>query len=219
MREVFLRPQRPGDDARIAALQKRTLMLGQPPPQPIADLDEYLSLFRSYYVTQEPDATAIVVDRQGRTVGYMLGATDGEACDHWTRRAALKLAARWAGRWPSYDAYTRRFYALRLRDAYEVVRRPTGAGVPAHLHWNLLPTARGWAWREILRHFAGYVRSRGQSAFYGEMAVEDRRKDGSFLNWVGFRCVGSAPHHTLTALLGRPIWRVTVLLKIEDLVC
>ena len=89
----------------------------------------------------------------------------------------------------------------------------------AFLASRLLMLAGGlfWAWRS--GDFAAYVRARGQDAFYGEMAVENRRRDGSFLNWVGFRCVHSAPHHTLTALLGRPIWRVTVLLKIEDLVC
>lgn len=211
-----LRPLRPADIPQICAIQERSLVLGAPLPRPVMDLSYQLALFRDFCLYHEPEAAAVVVDDAGRVVGYSLGTTQGEAEARWRRRRAAALLARWARRWPYYDPFTRWYYRLRMKDAIESLRHPAPE-VPAHIHWNLLPEARGRAWVAMMRHFSRYVASRGQDAYLAEIPVPVRRRVTGGLEWLGFVIVDRAPHHTLTALCGEPVERLVMVMRVDAL--
>lgn len=216
MSEYRLRPVEADDRDGLLDVLRRTLVAGEPLPFPVMDLDHLLALFLDYYLACEPEAGRVVVDDHDRVVGYLLGTTRPDEAGRWQRRQALALAWRWLCRWREYDGPTRWLYRLRLRDALASLRDPA-PDLLAHCHWHLLPEVRGRFGRELLLGFRDHVAARGLPEFGGEHALPVRRKDPVLFRRIGARILHRAPHHTLTALLGEPVERVTIVARVEEL--
>ncbi|MCC7492021.1 MAG: hypothetical protein IT204_06750 [Fimbriimonadaceae bacterium] len=210
-----VRGYEPRDLGGVRRVLDRTILLGQPLPFPVLDLDLLVDYFTGFYLEHEPQACRVVVDAADEVVGYLLGTTQPAAQAAWQRRAALRLAARWAVRWRHYDPFTRWFYRLRLRDAWEVLANPDPP-LPAHCHWHLLPAVRGRFGRELGLWFLHYVQDCGLPAFGGEYPLPVRRKDASLFKRIGATVVHQVPHHTLSALLGEPVLRITLHIKSDE---
>ncbi len=215
MSEYRVRPVEADDRDGLLDVLRRTLVAGEPMPFPVMDLDHLLALFLDYYLACEPEAGRVVVDAGGRVVGYLLGTIHPDDENRWQRRQALALAWRWLRRWPEYDGPTRWLYRLRLRDALASLRDPAPT-VPAHFHWHLLPEARGRLGRDLLLGFRDYAAARGVTGFGGEQVMRVGRKDPELFRRLGGQIVHRAPHYTLSALLGEPVERVTIIARIED---
>ncbi len=209
------RPIEPRDEPAIRSVLQQTMVLGQPLPFPVQDLDLLLDYFLGFYLACEPEAGLVVVDPSDRVVGYLLGTTQPTAQSRWQRREALRLAWRWLTHWRRYDAFTRYFYRLRLRDARETIVNPDPP-LPAHYHWHLLPEVRGHFGRILARSFATYCRDRGVTGFGGEYPLLEGRKDEALFRRTGAQVVHRAPHHTLTGLLGTPVTRLTLYVRTAD---
>lgn len=205
-----LRAFEPRDAPAVRAIQVQTMVLGDPLPFPVADLERLLDYYLDYYLTAEPRYATVGVDATDRLVGYFCGSVNPGAQARWQRRAALRLAARWAVRWRRHDAFTRWFYRLRLAEARAVLRQPAPPA-PAHVHFNLLPEARGPLWKAFVRRFLEQAGEVGVGSFAGEISVRHDRRDGAAFLRAGFRLAGCMPNLTLTAIRGEPVWRLTVI--------
>ncbi len=208
------RPIQSADRPAIHQVLRDTLMLGQPLPFPVMDLDLMLGYFTDFYLEHEPEAGLAIVDDSGRLAGYMIGTTQPQQQRRWQQRAAARLLWRWATHWRQYDPFTRWFYRLRLLDARETIVNPDPP-VPAHVHWHLLPEVRGHWGRKLMLHFRDYVGSRGVPEFGGDYPLLESRKDATLWNRLGADVIHQAPHHTLTALLGEPVTRITLRSRVD----
>lgn len=215
MSEQRLRGLEPRDTAGIKRVLTQTMLLGQPLPFEVMDFDALLEYFLGYYLDEEPESGRVVVDQADEVIGYLLGCTQPAAESRWRRAAALRLAARWARRWRHYDPMTRWFYGLRLRDAREVLLDP-GPSLPAFCHWHLTPAARGRWGRTFMRWFRDRVAAAGLESYGGEHAMPERQSPELFLR-LGAQITHRVRHHTLSALTGQPVWRITIEVRCDEM--
>jgi hypothetical protein len=204
--EYRLRPYRPEDHPHIYEILKATLALGEPLPFPVMDLDDQLQLFVEYYLQHEPLLARVAEDERGRLVGYQLCTLHAAEAEAWRTRQAIRFGWQMFWRWPAYDAFTRLYYRLRLRDALETLRDRTPF-LPAHMHWHFLPEVRGRLFQDCLSFFQEHCRRAGVAAGGGEIIVDERHRRTHWQR-IGITPVGEAPHHTLSVILGKPVWRV-----------
>lgn len=210
-----LRPYEPADRPAITALQRATLFMGAPLPFPVADLDELLALFTDYYLDCEPEHAFIACDTAGRPAGYMLLTVHPGRESQYRYARIGPLIRRIASRWRRYDAFTRLFYRLRARDAWEVIRHPEPE-LPAVVHWNMLPAARLAVAQQMQYLTATACLAAGREHYGGGLTVEERHRATAW-RLVGGEALATAPNHTLSVLTGRPIYRVTVKVSCADI--
>lgn len=205
--EYELRPLQPSDAAAVKAVQREVLCRGGRLPFPVMDLDRLIDFAVDYYLDEEPETGIVAVDGAGRVVGYVVGSFREARASRWRRRAALRLAAHWACRWRDYDPFTRWFYRLRLKDAREVLRRPSPPA-DGHVHFNQLPEVRGRLTVEFMRRFDALAVAAGIQAYAGEVSVTADRLDGRIFQRLRMEVFDRVLNHTLTALAGEPIYRL-----------
>lgn len=211
-----LRPMQPTDRDAMLEVQRQTLFLGGQLPWPVQDLDALLSFWVDYYALHEPEAGVVVETDGGLVVGYRAGSVNHRARTGWQQREALRLAALWARRWRSYDAATRCYYRLRLRDAWDSLRDPPLA-VDGEFHWNVLPEVRGRLAWAFLRQYRDWLAARGLRSMGGRAALVGPRRTDAGWRRLGFDVQDEGRHHTLSVLSGRPVARITVRADIDGL--
>jgi len=204
-----LRAYEPADRQAITDIQMATLCMGEPLPFPVRDIEALLALFTDYFLECEPERAHVAVDPVGRVAGYMLCTVQPEREDAWRRARLMAIARLWACRWRGYDAFTRLYYRLRLRDAWEVIRHPEPA-LPAVCHWNMLPHVRASAVSQQMQWLTAQdCLAHGITHYGGGLTVEERHLKTAW-RIMGGEALAQAPHHTLTVLSGRPVFRVTL---------
>ncbi|MBI5831579.1 MAG: hypothetical protein HZB16_04610 [Armatimonadetes bacterium] len=208
MSTCTLRSYEPGDRQAVTDIQLATLCMGQPLPFPVQDIEVLLGLFTDYFVECEPELAHVAIDPAGRVAGYLLCALHPEREDAWRRTRLMAIARLWARRWRRYDAFTRLYYRLRLRDTWEVIRHPEPA-LPAVCHWNMLPHVRSSVSQQMQWQTATACLAHGVDYYGGGLTVAERHLKTAW-KFVGGEMLASAPHHTLTVLTGQPIYRITL---------
>jgi NTE family protein len=200
------------DHDAVRAIFRSTLLLGRELPFSVPDLARYESLCLDWYLGPGREDAAVVEADDGRVVGYALVCIDSEAHTRWMRRQAARFALSLGpgfvlGR---YRGDAARFYRCRLRDGMAMWRSGPGAPMPAHVHLNL---EQGWrdggARRLLTNHIDDRVRRAGLLGWCGEInALAGHRRRA--LERMGGRIAHRAPNHTLTAFLGQPVERLTL---------
>jgi GNAT superfamily N-acetyltransferase len=214
-----VRPLVTGDDAEIRRIFRSTLALGDSLPFAIPDLDAYESLCLDWYLGPGRAGAAVAEDDAGAVVGYALVCTNPARYGAWTRRQAVRFAATLAAGFARrrYRGAAARFYLLRVRDAWalrgSVTPRtggPSRASTSAHAHINIVPSHRGThVGRMLADHVDRRVRAAGLQGWHGEInALAGQR--AAALERLGGKVVRRSPNHTMTAMLGRPVERLTV---------
>lgn len=205
---VTVRPLRPGDEAAVAEIFWATLRLGSR-LDGVARIGRYEDLCLGWYLGPGRDDVRLLVDGE-RPLGYVLVGARPAEYERWVRwRAAgfavFAVASLGARR---HTPATARFLRLRLADGWALRRSPRP--LPVHAHLNLLPGARGGTGARLLAsHVDDVCRRVGSSGWYGEVNAPAGRRAAA-LERLGGRVVHRAPNRTLTALLGHPVERLTV---------
>ena len=210
-----LRAMRPEDRDAMLEVQRQTLFLGGPLPWPLGDLDALLHFWVDYYALCEPEAGVVVETDDGRVVGYRAGAIKLEAQRRWQRREALRLAVLWARHWRRYDAATRLYYRLRLRDSRDALHDPP-LGADGEFHWNVLPDVRGRVAWAFLRQWRDWLRERDLRTIGGRATLVGNRTDAGWRR-LGFEVRIEGRHHTLSEVSGQPVHRIAVFADLDRL--
>lgn len=177
MTEPTIRAGRSGDSEAVAAICRATARAGDPQPRDVPDPELVADVYARPYLALEPRTARLLV-RDGRVIGYVVGAVDSGS-----------FAARWRSEWsPAHlprptgaDPELVRLLADPSRGfPAEVV------GHPSHLHVNLLPGARGGGWgQRLLESFLDGCKRAGSAGVHLVVAG-DNHAARRFYARVGF---------------------------------
>ena len=214
---VVVRSLGPGDDGAIGQLFDDTVLLGSGFESPPVAFDRYRHLNLGWYLGPGRGDAAVAMDADGSIVAYTLVCVDERSAARWAVRATVTLsrhvaAAALRGR---FDRESRRFYGAHLDDARALVSARRSPPAPVHAHLNVGVGARTLTVsRALVEHIDARCRAAGHGAWYGELneRVGTRRRA---LERLGADIVDSVPNHTLTALLGEPVQRLTLIRRLD----
>ncbi|MGF1677655.1 MAG: GNAT family acetyltransferase [Candidatus Methylacidiphilales bacterium] len=167
-----------------------TGFLGRPVDEVFEDRELFADFLTSYYTDAEPES-AVVLESDGRVVGYVLGSRFPKRQKSYERRRIpgrlLKMFWRMLTR---YGASTRRYvFWLLWRGWREVPMTPKGM---AHFHINLLPEFKSvQRTRELIDFFLDYLTREGEPSVYGQMVTYGSRRGERMFARYGFEVVDS----------------------------
>ncbi|WP_216318331.1 GNAT family N-acetyltransferase [Deinococcus aestuarii] len=156
---LTLRPVRPADRDTLAHVAYETAYFGESAARFFPSRPLFAALWVAPYLTPDGGGLGFVAERGGEVVGYILGSVD-------PRRYSRALAAQGpgllgrlvTGRLPGAVPSLR----YLLRSAVYGVPHPPADLYPAHLHLNLLASARGLgAGGALLDAYLCELRARG----------------------------------------------------------
>lgn len=210
-RPCAIRPLRPGDALEVRRIFRATIVLGRPLDLPYADIVSYERLCLDWYLTAGRDH-ARVVEQGGEVVGYLLACLDQSAWEAWSRRRAVRWAARslWRLATGRLSADARRFARLRIEDGLDTWRNAPPPPFPAHAHLNLYPHVRAaGTGHRLAAVMDEMVEAAGLDGWYGEINVP---QGGSLeaLEREGAVVVHRMPNRTFSWALQVPVHRAMV---------
>lgn len=208
---------RPADETDLVAVRRifgATVALGR--PVAVAGIDAYARFSLEFYATHRAGHVA-VHERDGLVNGYVLVATDEDAHDRWQRWAAARYVAciasqRATGR---LRGAAWAFHRDRLRDGWALYNAGPRRAAPAHVHCNLLPSARAVdAGRKLVDAADTIVAEAGHDAWYAQINATLGSRANA-LTRLGAEIIDRAPNLTLTNLIGEPVERLTIVRRLE----
>lgn len=182
-----IRPYRPDDLAALYDICLRTGAAGEDASELVEDPELHGHLWAGPYGVIEPEH-ALVLDRAGEVVGYVLGAVDTEAFE-------ARCEAEW---WPPLRQRYPERGGDRLDDLLVAMlhhRRPREpdllARYPSHLHIDLLPVAQGQGWgRRLLDALFEVLVAAGSRGVHWGVSAQNGRAIG-FYRHLGFEEVAA----------------------------
>ncbi|WP_264774729.1 GNAT family N-acetyltransferase [Deinococcus aetherius] len=138
---LTLRPVRPADSGALAHVAYETAFFGESAARFFPSRPLFAALWVAPYLTPGGGGVGFVAERQGgEVVGYILGSVDRGRYSHALAAQVPGLLGRLVtgrlpGAWPSLR--------YLLRSTFYGVPHPPADLYPAHLHLNLLASARG----------------------------------------------------------------------------
>ena len=216
--QVTVRSLAPGDDHAIEQLFDDTVLLGAALERRPSAFDHYRRLSLGWYLGPGRVDAAVAVDASGVIVGYTLVCVDEGAAARSATRATVTLgrhvaAAALVGR---LDRASRTFYRARARDGRALLTARRSPPAPVHAHLNVRHGVRTLTVsRSLVDHIDARCRAAGHDAWYGELNEREGSRRRA-LERLGLDIVGCAPNHTLSALLGEPVQRLTLVRRLDD---
>jgi hypothetical protein len=215
--EVVVRRLQRGDEVHIQRLFKDTLLLGRPAVPRVRFIDEYSDICLGWFLESGRRFAALAF-RDGVAAGYALACDNPRAQSRRALRGSAVLAPKLATAWArgALGPDSKKFYSSRLADSRTLWSGPAVAPSLLQVHLNVADGQRSGtvalALRDHLDRTASELRLDG---WYGEMnALVGRRAHA--LERLGLRVVHRAPNRTLTAMLGQPVERLTVVRSLLD---
>jgi hypothetical protein len=217
-RDIVARPltaQSGADDEAVAALFDATVVLGHPLQRPLVGADGYRRVCLGWYLGAGRADAAVATDGD-RVVGYALMCTDEEAYDSWVRRELTRFTCAMIWRLVTFriDRDSLRFWWWRARDVTALRSSHRSSPMAAHVHLNVGDGARiGSTALALLGHLDERARELGEPGWWGEMNARVGSRERA-LRRLGIDVVDRQPNHTLSALLGEPVERLTVVRRL-----
>jgi ribosomal protein S18 acetylase RimI-like enzyme len=185
-----IRPYDPDDVASLSRVCLLTGDSGGDATGKYADDDLLADIFLLPYLALEP-SLAHVLELDGRTVGYIVGASDSVA---FAEAYRSEWVPRFAARHPLVDPPSTDTEVLaQLGHTTEHLIGPDHALFPAHLHIDLLPEAQGQGWgKQLMRTLLLQLAGEGVPGV--QLGVGERNVGAqAFYRRLGFTPLPSTP--------------------------
>ena len=187
--EFIVRSYRPSDRPAIRKICADTGFLGQPIDPVFEDRELFADYLTAYYTDAEPES-AVVCERDGEVMGYVLGSRLPKAKKAYEARHLPGLVVRGLWRYftKPYSAASRKYVKWILTQARKEV--PFTPPDMPHIHINILGPAKSVPiTRRMIDHYFDHLVRCGEKAVYGQIvSFEDRRGARLFMRW-GFKLV------------------------------
>lgn len=186
---VEVRPYRSEDRAAVRNICYATGLLGNPITALVPDQELFADLWTAAYTDGFPEL-ALVATLEGVTIGYVIGVADARALSLVFRRSVLPLVLGRLVR-GEYRKWRESLPHL-FRLALELATHAPAARFPAHLHINLLESARGHGvGRKLLERFLMQLEAQGVPGV--QLSTTDRNEAAVHLyERLGFRVSSSS---------------------------
>ena len=206
-----IRPYLPSDRQAVRKICCDTGFMGKPIDPIFIDRDAFADFFTRYYTDLESD-NALVVEDEGRVVGYLLGCLN---IKDYNRRQLWLIISRTVpkimGRMliGKYNWVSIKFLSWFLFKA--AGETPKGVPGAAHFHVNMYTEYRtGFAGRRLIFPFVNRVAKLGFKGVYGQMQVyEDRRAEKIFERY-GFSFIDRKQITKFKDFHDKPVWVATI---------
>jgi ribosomal protein S18 acetylase RimI-like enzyme len=206
---IAIRPYQPADRAGVRHVCYATGYLGDRVDWLYRDQESFADLFSGYYTDAEPES-AMVAERDGRVVGYLLGCVDSRR--PWDPASIITrhIVRRGIAFRPGTAGFIWRSVVDSIRDRRHgplPQAKIIDERWPAHLHVDLLTEARGsgvgsrlvHGWLDRLRsagiagcHLETFAENTTGIAFFKAMGF---REEGAAILVPGFRSPAGHRHH------------------------
>lgn len=190
-----------------------TLALGR--PVTVDGVGAYADFSLNWYLDADGGMAAVHTEG-GHVDGYVLVCTDEAAYERDQRIEALRYLWRLSGlamrgrlRGTAWQ-----FHRLRLKDGWQLYNAGPIRPADAHIHLNLLPGARAaHAGRQLVDAADAFVDAAGHRAWYAQINSPVGKR-ATALERLGAEVIDRSPNHTLTAVVGADIERLTILRRL-----
>lgn len=186
-----IRPYAPSDRDAVRGVCWQTAYMGGSIEYLYRDPTSWADMYTSYYTDVEPESAWVVVNSDGRVVGYLLGCVDTRKWHSELRIALRHQLTRFLWARPRTAGFWWRAGFDVLRDL-GAARPPFDlARYPAHVHCNLLPEARGkGVARELFAQWHAALKARGVPGVHGDALATNDVVHG-MLAKIGYRKHGA----------------------------
>ena len=185
-----LRPFHSADRARVRELCCETGCLGHPIDPVFEDRALFADYLTAYYTDWEPES-AFVLLVNGDIRGYLLGSRRPFRQQLYNLFNNLRLLAKGAFRYPSYNAASKKFIRWILTQAWREV--PAAPRRTAHFHFNVLPESRKVATTKALTEaYFEHLRANGEKRVYGQIVVFEDRRGAKLFERYGFKILNKS---------------------------
>lgn len=184
---LHIRPFQNSDRKTICQLCCETGFLGEPADSVFHDRELFADLFTKPYLDHEPE-WALVVEADGRVVGYLLGSVRPDF-DLIQLRSGFQTAARMifrllSGRYVTHPRSRRFVRWLFISGFREQPKHPRNA---AHLHFDIAKNYRGCGiGRRLWEDYERRLRAAGIKRCYGSFFSHPKRRPESAYARYGF---------------------------------
>ncbi len=212
-----IRPYAPTDRQAVRDICCDTGFMGKPIDPIFVDRDAFADFFTRYYTDLEPE-NALVVEADGKVVGYLLGCLKikGQGKRQlWLilSRTVPKMLLR--ALLFRYNKSSFKFLSWFLFKASGETPKPIEDA--AHFHINMLEEYRsGVAGRKIMFPFFKRVLNLGFKGVFGQMQVyEDRRSEKVFERY-GFVFTDRKEVTKFREYYDKPVWVATIYNEFDE---
>lgn len=211
-----IRAYRPDDRAAVRRIAYDTAYLGNSIAAQYRDFESMADVLTGHYLERESD-NALVAERDGRIVGYVLSSRDARMIPS-SYRLALRHVLR---RGVCFRPGTARFFARAIRDALLDGKRGKQPAFDidhyaGYTHSNFVPEARGdGICTEMFWHLYDRLVAQGVRGMHAEVFVENKRAISWVTNKLGYRAHGEP--YAVPGLRGERGERLHLQLMTRDL--
>ena len=172
--QASIRPYQPDDRSAIRRICYDTALMGKSIVDQYRDFESLADILSAYYTDFEPE-NALVAERDGQVIGYLLSCLDTRRA-HAPSRFAFRHIL-WRG--VCFRPGTARFYLRALRDmAADMATRGRPKidldRYPSHTHSNFIPDARGaGVGTELFYRLFDQLKAQGSTGMHAEVMAEN----------------------------------------------
>jgi len=193
--QAFIRPYRAEDRPAVRRIAYDTALIGNSIADQYRDFDSLADMLSAYYTDHEPH-NALVAERDGQVVGYLLSCLDTQRAITPARYALRHMLLRGV----CFRPGTARFYARAARDTLADLTH-TGrprfdlARYPSHTHSNFAAHARGRGLgMQLYLKVFDHLKAQGSPGMHGEVLVENPLMIRWLQDKLGYQLLGQ-PYH------------------------
>ena len=187
---AVIRLYRPEDRAQVRTICCETGFLGKAVDPVFEDRELFADFLTSYYTDKEPEC-AVVLEVDGKIMGYILGARHPEKQSAYDRQMLpgrlWRIVKGYVG---PYGQATREYiHWLLWRGWREVPETPENM---AHMHINLLPEHKNvHQTKEMIEFFLRQLVELGEQSVYGQIVTFTGKRGVRMFARYGFEVIDS----------------------------
>lgn len=211
-----VRPYRPEDRPQVRRICADTGWLGEPIDPVFQDRELFADFLTTYYLDYEPDS-CWVAEKDGRIIAYVMGSVRAERHRKLTKKIGWRCGLKGAWRLLTgrYNKATRKFIRWILFQAGK--EEPHALPDAAHMHWNMLPEARGTeVGRCFLETFVQHARANGIKKMYGHMTIPPGKRSTRIFERMGWREIDRKEQTKFRDFTEGKVYTITLFRELDE---
>ena len=213
---TIIRPYRSTDRQAIRRICADTGWLGNPIDPVFQDRELFADFLTNYYLDYEPDS-CWVAEKDGEVIAYAMGSVRPARHRRMIRKVGWQAGVKGffrliAGR---YNAASRRFIKWIVFQSGK--EDPLSLSDAAHMHWNMLPKARGGELRKyFLTIFIRHALAHGMKKMYGHMTIPPGKRSTRLFERMGWKEIDRKEQTKFRDFMDDPVYTVTLFRELDE---